>query len=813
MIKKRILRISHTLFFLAIAISFAGQGCGEKQTGPIISEYSDIYKVGDQWHCPICDKPVQNGDRSEIDPALHLSEWHDAFLDPEYFTEKINHISDEELIASLDLADSNKREMMNTSDTSRVSASLKQYFADRLDHDRLYHYDDKTKIPFIPVEEFQAQVKASPDRMNEIIEAGYAVAPREGGYTIAELHFGNQVDFNSDWPVANEFSVNYLPVFVDLLNAYLASEDPHFARSFEDLFNQWYEQRNEIEHKLRPEEFKHRNVIWYELGLGVRLPRIIDSYRVHSLRLDPETHKRVLKTVLGSARWLYQCLINTPFHPYNWQTQTAMTLAYAAFIFPEFKESVQWLEASRKNMVQHFQKDILDDGGYVERTGSYTNYVFGMFYRYMLMFQFFANDESYLTTYLQRLERMMEFTALTATPVGVNSPFNDSRRGTYLADLLIEMADFFNRGDFLGAVKSRVPDTQFASLKARPETPSSLSVNFEESGFVVMRDGWQPESYFTLINYGPLKNHGHYDILDFEIFANGIPIAVDPGLGLKGYTDPLHVSWYKQSRSHNMLTVDDAIVNKRGISGEETEWANQTYCDYFAATHRGYEEFHDTLSRRHFAFVKGNYWLILDEIDTPHRGKILDWNFHTPLHMGETSFGFVSEESPGAAVLFVQSDSAGIEMIKKTGPADLRGIKNEEPNREIDWLIFRKRSAAQPMKDRFAILVTPFDEKSKIAGSGTRTRTVDLTFEKLPLTSEGPIGFRMVTESFEDWVIFSDGEHYRFTDELEGDFVFGWFRLSESGLSKLSAVNASQIYWMNDAILEVSNRQNIELAF
>ena len=60
-----------------------------------------------------------------------------------------------------------------------------------------------------------------------------------------------------------------------------------------------------------------------------------------------------------------------------------------------------------------------------------------------------------------------------------------------------------------------------------------------------MRDSWDPKSYFMIINYGEFQNHCHYDQLDFEIYANGIPIAVDAAIGKLGYLDSLHVSWYK----------------------------------------------------------------------------------------------------------------------------------------------------------------------------------------------------------------------------------------------------------------------------
>lgn len=765
--------------------------CAKKQTGPEISVYSDIYRIGDQWYCPLCNQPVKNGDRSNIDPALYLSEWHDVFLDSAYFDQKINHISDAELLASLRLPGTLSAEADSLARNGRAAkaiALVKTYYAGRPDNQRLYHYDTAAKIPFIRIDEFVADVQRDPERRRAILEAARAVAHPDSGYTIGGIRFGRQVDFNYEWKDVSQFGVHYLRFLVDILNAYLITRDDFYADAFEDLFNQWYDQKDRVEHHMRPGEFKRRDVIWYELGLGARLPRLIDSYRVHRRRLSEETHRRMLKTVLGSARWLYECLSRTPFHPYNWQTQTAMTLAYTALVFPEFAEAPKWLEASRKNMVLHFQRDILDDGGYIERTGSYTNYVFGMFYRYMLLFKYFAKDSSLLETYLPRLEKLMEFTALTLTPIGVSSPFNDSRRGTDLADLLVEMGVFFRRADFLGVVDHRLSPEKRTSLPVAPRKPEVTSVNFPYSQFAVMRDGWQPESYFMIINYGPFQNHGHYDILDFEIFANGVPIAVDAGIGLKGYQDPVHVSWYKHSRSHNMLTIDDAVVNKRGIAGEDVVWAPQSWTDYFAASHRGYQEFHDTVSRRHFAFVKGEYWVVFDQVLTPRRNKTLDWNLHTPLHMRQVDNGFLSEEVPGALVTLPSDGTTAYQKKKKSGPADLRGIPGEAPNREIDWLIFRKKSEAKPERDRFQVLIYPL--KQQPAGG-----TSQVEFQRVELEEPGAVGLRVATAGFEDLIIFSDGQPHRFTVDLSGDFTFGWFRIRDGRPYRLSLAGASQIRW------------------
>lgn len=713
-------------------------------TGPVITKYSDIYLDAGQWRCPLCNAVVENGDRSGVDVGLHLSEWHDVYLEADYFRDKITEISDEELLASLVDA-----ERFVNPDGTLSPEKVKAWFVQREDNGRLYHYDRAANIPFLTKEAFRQQLETDPARLAAVRAAGDDVVDPERGYTLAGRYFGWEVDYNVNWTDRSKYGFHYLHFVTDLVAAWVATGEERYASAFESLFKQWYAQRNAIVAQETGPGVKVRNVVWYELGLGVRTPRFIDAMRAMGEELSPETHVQMLKYLLGAGRWMHQCLEQTPFHPYNWQTQTAMTQTYLALLYPEFRESGDWLSTSRVNMIQHFQEDIFDDGGYVERTGSYTSFVFGMFYRYMLLWKYAEDDSSLLETYLPRLEQLMEFTSRTLSPLGVNVPFNDSRRSLIFAGLLVDMGKFFNRGDFIGPLTHVVPEKKWKATGIEPELPETTSELFPTSHFVVMRDGWERDAYFMKINYGPFQNHGHYDILDFEAYANGIPIALDAAIGPTGYVDPVHVSWYKQAKAHNMLMVAEASPMKRNIEGLDLAWSTQEHMDYFAATHSGYQRYHDTLHRRHFAFRRGHYWLIVDEVKTPHAGKALDWQFHTPLSLQATEYGFTSTETPGVRVILPDSEQKGTERFHRKGPAGLGELPGEPPSRDIDWITFRKHSSGNPLQDRMAVLVYPTKEDSP-------DELPRLTWSRHP---ENPnvILCRVRIGNEEDLHIFSDG--------------------------------------------------------
>ena len=99
-----------------------------------------------------------------------------------------------------------------------------------------------------------------------------------------------------------------------------------------------------------------------------------------------------------------------------------------------------------------------------------------------------------------------------------------------------------------------------------------------------MRSSWNPDALYLSVNHGPFAGfHTHNDLLDFELYAYGTPLAVDAGLGMT-YDDPLYVPWYKSSRAHNMVVVNDSDMQREGVEGEHIRWGSLRSLDFFWAT-------------------------------------------------------------------------------------------------------------------------------------------------------------------------------------------------------------------------------------
>ncbi|NLP09840.1 hypothetical protein GX408_05505 [bacterium] len=784
------MRLGHLLSFALISTWFLAAAAAPNEldrSGPAITLQSVVYQVGDQWHCPLCRQPVENRDRFGMDLKLCLSEWHDVFIEETYFKDKIRYISDEELVASLSIPviEPALQQALQAADGKRISVLLHDYFLTRPDNRRLSTYDTYNRKYFITIDEFLQEVRADSHRTNAIIRSAQTFYTPERGFTLFGVHWGNRIDFNHTYRTASKWGVHYLSFLDDQINYFLLTRDPQTARAFELVFNQWYDQLDSVQQEPVIHYQKSYDFIWYELGLANRTQKFIDAARVFGGHLSPETHKRLLKIILGSSRWLEQCLEKTPFHPYNWQTHTAFTLSYAAAAFPEFAESDGWLALGKKYMILHLENDIRDDGGYVERTPGYASYMFSVFYRYMMMREYFLNDPSMRQTYLPRLEKFIEYFVLTQTPVGVNAPFNDAARGKDLVTLFKEMSVFFRRGDFLGGVRNELSSETLASLPVAVREPGITSIDFPDSRFVVMRDSWQPTSYYLMLNYGEWQNHTHYDQLDFEIYANGIPIALDAGIGRFGYVDTLHVSWYKHPLAHNMVTINQAVPEKRDRPGYDKVWAPLTNVEFFAATHDGYLKYQKARHRRHVVFAKKRYWLIIDQIHTERKNQEMDFNLHTPCSMTAVEDGFISLEETGFLIKQDHQDAPFVEKIKDKGIADLRGLEAEPSHRDIDWLIFRRKLQGDPAVDRMATLIYPFASKASAA-----VETV--TVERQALQDRAAIAYTVTARDRQDLIIVSDGAYRRFTGSVAGDFTYGWFSYRDGRLDAAAFTDVSR---------------------
>jgi hypothetical protein len=611
--------------------------------------------------------------------------------DPSYVREAIQEIDDAHLWNAMDLDGAGLqtvRDFVRAGDFDRAANAWNAYWSAKkqpaytTSTDHLLFDTDMLEPPMA----FRDAMLKSADERDTIIARADSILQntiRTWGNNI--IAFGEEVDFNRNIGQSGKYGFHYWIWARPLLMASILTGDEKYLDKFDQLFNVWYQQRNSI-----TGGFPTLDVVYYELGLGIRNRIFIEYYLLPLPRRSAQTQVRLLKTFLSAGRWLYQLEKWEGYRPGNWQVHGSYMLVHLALAFPEFRESAQWRQIAMQRMMEHLQEDFFPDGGHSER--SPRNYTMATYLNYRNLAYLLAayGREPEAATHIRTsIGRTLEWWKSMLTPTGEVPAINDSHRGLF-PERIMRDAKRFLAGD--SAVH-----------------PQYTSRHMPESGFTVMRSDWSRDALYMTVNYGPPAGfHTHSDLLDFELYAYGTPLAVDAGLGLT-YDDPLYLTWYKSSRAHNMVVVNDSDIAREGVRGENIQWGSTSALEYFAGEEDGYRRF-GIHHRRQIAFVKPSYWFILDDLHCSRSNDTLSWYFHSPTVLLHSGSGFESRSSPGIQIIPV-----GVNCTGRIGKGMAASTSDRVPGKteEINWVRFDQVSKADSL-NQFPMLLVPFSDATGI---------------------------------------------------------------------------------------------------
>jgi len=674
---------------------------------------------------------------------------------PDYREQYIKNITDENLFGSLRL-DRPELNAIQTAVRRGDSAGAYQawgaYWGTKqqpryitytyrqlLDTDLLMDYDD-----------LRAYISHRADEKDTILaRAGLVLRNIIHTWGDAVIDFGSLVDFDREIGRSGKYGFHYWGWSRPLNSAYVITGEEKYLAKFDELFNRWYEQRNSI-----TRGFPELDVVYYELGLGIRNRMFIEYYMLPYAGRPWYTHERMLKTVLGAARWLYELERCEGYRSGNWQIHGSYMLVQIALTFPEFRESPEWLRMGLQRLEEHRERDFFADGGHSER--SPRNYTLATYLSYRNLY-FLLTAHKTRDDIARNIQGSMGWTIdwwiTMLAPTGEIPAINDSHRGLFPAFVLRDGAEFFQKPEVYSVLKSLF-GTEQDSVQAA--MPLFASRHMPASGFTIMRTDWTRDALYMNINYGKWNGaHTHSDLLDFEIYGYGKALAVDAGIGLT-YDDPLYIPWYKSSRAHNMVVVNDRNMERETVEGENILWSSTPSLDYFAGEHRGYAHL-GVHHRRHIAFVKPDYWVVLDRLKCESADTTLSWYFHSPTSLLTLGQGFRSSSAPGIIVLPATDNYAvrtGVGMAAST--RDLMPGKTQP----INWIAFDQPTGRDAVK-QFVVLLYPFrTEKPSV-------RFDSVTEEHFALrTSRGIDDLYFPHDAFEDDLIATDASFLLLRREL-----------------------------------------------
>lgn len=637
-------------------------------------------------------------------PQLKFSQG-SRLADPAYVERSVKNISDEDLFGAFRSDRSGIRDILKAAgqgDYKRAYERWSVYWAAKrqptyITRDHRFLLDTEMLKTY---EEARRDAANHPEDRDSILERG-SLLKRNIIYTWGStvVDFGSVVDFNREIGQSGKYGFHYWSWSKPLLTAYVLTEDQSYLAKFDEFFHRWYEQRNSI-----ARGFPELDVVYYELGLGTRNRVFIEYYFLPYKNRPLQTHERMLKTILGAARWLYELERGEGYRPGNWQIHGSYMLAQLAMVFPEFRESDEWLRMALQRLQEHLDQDFFVDGGHSERAPrNYTLATYLSYRNLSYLLKVYGVGDDLAKAIRQRMGNTIDWWISMIAPTGEIPAINDSHRGIFPAFILQDGAEFF-RKPYVYGVLANLLGMKSPALPAL--LPTFVSRHMPASGFSVMRSDWSRDALYMNINYGKWNgSHTHYDMLDFELYAYGAALAVDAGLGLT-YDDPLYIPWYRSSRAHNMVTVNDQNIDREGCEGKNVTWSSGSLLDFFAAEHDGYARL-GVHHRRQIVFAKPRYWIVIDDLTCTRDGGTLSWYIHTPSPLERADRGYRSTSMPG---MFIEPVIGG--GIARTGKGMAASTSDLTPGKteEISWLALDRISSAGP-SNRFVVLLAPFRQE------------------------------------------------------------------------------------------------------
>src|SRR5712691_859194 len=414
-----------------------------------------------------------------------------------------------------------------------------------------------------------------------------------------------------DWTVNPSQDVEWLIMFhkfyyaVGLGAAYHETKDQRYIEKWIELTSSWI---NTV-----PIDFPSGDAV------GRRIQNWIFAHYYfvtvdETSRLSAEFYLTFLESICHQVNHLRDHL--TPAR--NHRTIELSAIFLAAVVFPELQEADAWLAFAKEELLKNIHTDLLADGVHCELSTDYHHVVLKniLGVRRLALLNGIAIPEE--TDVLIR--KGLEFASYVHKPDGLIPSLSDGDTRSFL-DLLADGYDLYKDEALL----------YVASRGQRGTPPACRSKAFPDSGYYILRSGWgtglEPfaDERYLVFDCGPLGrgNHGHLDLLSFEMAAYGQSLVVDPGRYI--YHESGAVNWrvlFRGTGYHNTVQVDKKNQTRYAlrttrfkIQGPEPDWQlkeqitgdNYDYLRGIACSHE-----YDAVHERRIFFFAPEYWIVSD---------------------------------------------------------------------------------------------------------------------------------------------------------------------------------------------------------
>jgi uncharacterized heparinase superfamily protein len=486
------------------------------------------------------------------------------------------------------------------------------------------------------------------------------------------------------------WELNRHQYWLQLGRAYWLTGDPRYAQAIVDHLQSWLEANPPL-----------TGINWASM-LEIGLRTISWTMAIHFLASNSDVPFPTARCLVALEQQLTHLEehLSYYFSPNTHLTGEALALYVVGNAFPELGSSRRWIETGRRILLREIDRQILRDGGHVERSMHYQRYTLD-FYLLALLTARRAGDVHAQDAFAEAAARLADFTYGIADDEGRLPLIGDDDGGMLwpvtgrdcadVRDSLATAAVVLNRPHlarwglqeeifwmaapeaiaFVKEPARTIDDAARTADGAARTLAGPRSRTFLNAGYVVMRSDHE-HAVLDAGEHGYMNGgHAHADALSLTLSIGGRPLLIDPGTAT--YTvDPQLRDRMRGSLNHNTVSLGGKSQSipagpfhwTTAADARLEAWRHNTCFDWAEATHNGYAP---VQHRRSVIRADGSGWLVVDEIRGTDLGGRRDaihsaashWHFHPGWMLHDEGMGVLRAthlEDPEAWLLFDAGD-------------------------------------------------------------------------------------------------------------------------------------------------------------
>ncbi|MBN7138563.1 heparinase [Lysobacter enzymogenes] len=417
--------------------------------------------------------------------------------------------------------------------------------------------------------------------------------------------YGADIDWQH-WPIKDNevrWQLHRVKWWGAMAQVYRDTRDERYARQWMAQFSDW--------RRKNPPDGPTSPYAWRPLEVSDRVMSLTTTF--HSFVGSPSMTPAFLVEFLASYHQQADYLPGHYASEGNHRLFEAQRLLLAGAFFPEFKRASAWRKSGIEVLNQEIGKQVYADGIQYELSPAYHLASIDIFLKAYATARKAGLESEFPASYRRIVANMVHAYFDFSLP-DYNPPmFGDAWLG--------EKSAYLKRfQSWLAAFPDDPAIRYFASDTTQGSPPAHLSKGLTVGGFYTFRSGWTPDSTVLVLKASPPgKFHAQPDNGTFELWVDGRNFMPDSGVYVySGDAEVMKLrNWYRQTRVHNTLTLDDADmrITQAALRAWQPDGDVQVL-SYVNPSYAGLDH------QRTVLFVDRKYFLVLDRASGPATGKL-----------------------------------------------------------------------------------------------------------------------------------------------------------------------------------------------